>query len=390
MSLFDRLLWDRRKVHQRQQFTLDQLLAEEARPTAAGEPVTVDSALRLSTVWACVRLLADSVATLPLHVYRGDDRDPLPTPRLLQRPSADFDQLADWLWAVMASLLLRGNAWGVVTARAGAGLLPAQVDLVHPDRVAVTLEKGRWVYRIAGEEHDRAELWHCKAYPFPGSPLGLSPIAYARESIGLGIGAEKYGASFFGNNGMPIGVLSTDQPIRDDDAARLQARWEQRHYGKLPPYPGLPLRSQQRGIAVLGNGARFQPVTIAPEEAQFVETQKANVSTIARFFGVPPEMVGGETAGHMAYSSPEQRSTDLLVYSVRPWLHRVERAVSALLPSTQQAKFNASGMVRATLLDRYQAHEIALRAGFLTVNEVRELEDRPPLPNPPARLGAVA
>jgi HK97 family phage portal protein len=153
----------------------------------------------------------------------------------------------------------------------------------------------------------------------------------------------------------------------------------------------MPLRSQQRGIAVLGSGAKFQPVTIAPEEAQFVETQKANVSTIARFFGVPPEMVGGETAGHMAYSSPEQRSTDLLVYSVRPWLHRVERAVSALLPRTQEAKFNAGGMVRATLLDRYQAHEIALRAGFLTVNEVRELEDRPPLPAQPARpLGAVA
>jgi phage portal protein BeeE len=127
VSWFDRWVWSR--VANREALTLEQLLAEEGRPTASGEPVTIESALRLSTVWGCVRLLADSVSTLPLHVYRGDDRDPIPTPRLLQRPSADFPELADWLWACMASLLLRGNAWGLVTDRRGAGLLPSQVDL---------------------------------------------------------------------------------------------------------------------------------------------------------------------------------------------------------------------------------------------------------------------
>jgi len=127
VSWFDRYVWSR--VANREALTLEQLLAEEARPTASGEPVTVDKALQLSTVWGCVRLLADSVSTLSLHVYRGDDRDPIPTPPLLQRPSADFPELADWLWAVMASLLLRGNAWGVVTDRRGAGLLASQVDL---------------------------------------------------------------------------------------------------------------------------------------------------------------------------------------------------------------------------------------------------------------------
>ena len=96
MSWFDRWVW--RRTEDRQQLTLDQLLAEESRPTAAGHPVTIESALRLSTVWGCVRLLADSVSTLPLHVYRGEDRDPIGTPPLLQRPSADFPELADWLW----------------------------------------------------------------------------------------------------------------------------------------------------------------------------------------------------------------------------------------------------------------------------------------------------
>jgi phage portal protein BeeE len=183
VTWFDRWVW--RRTEDRQQLTLEQLLAEEGRPTAAGEAVTVESALRLSTVWGCVRLLADSVSTLPLHVYRGDDRDPIPPPPLLQRPSADFPELADWLWAVMASLLLRGNAWGVITARAGAGLLPSQVDLVHPNRVAVvTNGDGTQTIRINGEPYARADLFHVKAFPWPGpcsgchrSPMPARPSA---------------------------------------------------------------------------------------------------------------------------------------------------------------------------------------------------------------------
>jgi HK97 family phage portal protein len=372
--------WPWRKVEERQTYTLEQLLAEEARPTAAGEPVTTDSAMRLSTVWACVKLLADSVSTLPLHVYRGEDRDPIPTPPLLQRPSADFDELADWLWAVMASLLLRGNTWGVITGRSGAGLLPAQVDLVHPDRVAVTTEDGRQVIRIGGQEFDRADLWHVKAFPFPGSMLGLSPIAYAREAIGLGIGAERYGAKLFGASGIPSGLLITDQQINAQEAEALKERWKYRS-------------RDNREVAVLGRGAKFQPITIAPEEAQFIETQKLNVSTIARFFGIDPTMVGGTELGHMQYSSPEQRSSDFLTYSARPWLYKAERAVSGLLPRTQQARFNAGGFARATLLDRYSAHKLGIEAGWLLRSEVRELEDLPPIPGiddrPPAG-GAIA
>jgi HK97 family phage portal protein len=170
-------------------------------------------------------------------------------------------------------------------------------------------------------------------------------------------------------------VLTSDQRIGQQAADNLKARWKAAHTGK-------------RDIAVLGDGAKFQPVTIAPDEAQFIQTQKFSVATICRFYGVPPEMMAGETAGHEAYTSPEMRGTDFLTFTLRPWLLRVERAVSGLLPSTQRAKFNAGGFVRATLRDRYEAHRIAIEAGFLTRNEVRELEDRPPLP--PDQLGGVA
>jgi HK97 family phage portal protein len=201
---WDRWVWSR--VQNREQLMLEGLLADQGSPTAAGEPVTTDRALRLSTVWACVRLLADSVSTLPLDVYRKGERTPLQTvPALLQRPSADFD-LADWLYAVMASLLLRGNAYGLITARSGAGMLPAQVDLLHP--VGVTVNgQGRVTYRLLGAEQDPADIWHVKAYVFPmapnGPPVGLSPIEYMRETVGLGLGAEKFAARFFGDSATP-------------------------------------------------------------------------------------------------------------------------------------------------------------------------------------------
>jgi HK97 family phage portal protein len=376
---WDRWVWSR--VQNREALTLQQLLAEEGRPTAAGEPVTTDTALRLSTVWGCVRLLADSVSTLPLHVYRGDDRDPLPTPPLLQRPSADFPELSDWLWAVMASMLLRGNAWGVITARAGAGMVAAQVDLVDPGRVAVTTEgEGRRVIRIGGQEYDRSELFHCKAYPWPGNLEGLSPIAYAREAIGLGLGAERYGARFFGDSAIPSGYLHSDQKLGDEAAAKVKAVWEKAHKGK-------------RDTAVLG-GVKWESVSIAPEEAQFVATQKFSVSTICRFYGIPPEMMAGETAGHEAYTSPEMRSTDFLQYSLRPWLYRIERAVSGLLPRTQRAKFNAGGFLRPTLKEQYETLAIGVGAGFVQRNEAREKLDMPAIPGlddrPPETGGAVA
>jgi HK97 family phage portal protein len=381
VSWWDRWVWSR--VANREALTLEQLLADEGQRTASNETVTIDSALRLSTVWGCVRLLADSVSTLPLHVYRGDDRDPIPTPPLLARPSADHPELSDWLWAIMCSLLLRGNAWGVITGRSGSTLLPSQVDLVHPDRVAITTEEGRRVIRIGGQKYDREDLFHVKAYPWPGQLEGLSPIAYAREAIGLGLGSERYGARFFAGADLPIGFLETDQAVDQTVADMLRARWRQLGHGGW---------DGKRDIAVLGNGAKFRPLAIAPEESQFVQTQKLNVSTICRFYGINPVMMAGETAGHEDYTSPEMRGTDFLTFTLRPWLLRIEHAVSGLLPSTQQAKFNAGGFLRATLKEQYEALAIGVGGGFVMPNEAREKLDLPALPGldrPPPQEGVA-
>ena len=335
-----------------------------ATPTHAGITVTPDQAMRLSAVWSCVRLLADTVSTLPVDVYR--DGAPIATPPLLQRPAAGLERV-EWLHAVTVSLLLRGNAYGAITARSGATLLPAQVELLDPDKVTVRRdENGRVEYRVAGEVWPAEDLWHVRAYPVPGGVAGLSPVEYARQAIGLGLAAEKYGARFFGDGATPQGIITSDRPLSQNDAENVANRWRTLHEGS-------------RKVAVLSGGLTFTPISINPEESQFIDTQRFTVAQIARVFGVPPELVGGDAGNSLTYANVESRALDFLRYSVQPWLVRLEVALSALLPRNQQVKFNPNALLRATTAERYAAHEIALRAGFLTVDEVRALEDLPPL-----------
>ena len=334
--------------------------------TYAAVPVNPSTALQHSAVWACVNLIASSISTMPLYAYRRGDRDPLPDlPPILRAPSAGWS-LHDFLYAALQSLLIRGNAYGLIVDRAGAGLLPSQVELLAPERVQPEVN-GRVIWRVDGQEIDPASLWHIKAYTSPGNVLGLSPIAHARQAIGLGLAVERYGGQWFGEGATPSGVLTSDQRITSQQAADLKERWLARHQGR-------------RGIAVLGDGARFQPVSISPEESQFLETTRANVATVARYFGVQPELVGGESGGSLTYANVEQRALDFLQFGLAPWLVRLETAISGLLSSTTTVKFNAAALVRTDLLTRYQAHKVGIEAGFLTVNEARELEDRPPLP----------
>jgi HK97 family phage portal protein len=331
----------------------------------AAVPVNPTTAMQHSAVWACVDLIGSTISTLPLAAYRRGDPNPLPDlPPILRQPSATMGT-ADFLWAVLQCLLVRGNAYGEIVDRAGAGLLPAQVELLDPNRVQVTAN-GAVQYRVDGQERDPASIWHVKAFTTAGSVEGLSPIAHARQAVGLGVAAEKYAAKFFGESAIPSGVLTSDQDIKQDRAEQLKARWKQAHTG-------------HRDIAVLGQGARFQAVTIPPEQAQFLESTRANVATIARYFGVQPELIGGESGGSLTYANVEQRALDFLTFGLRPWLVRLEVALSALLSSTTTVKFNAAALVRTDLLTRYQAHESAIRAGWKLRSEVRELEDLPPI-----------
>jgi HK97 family phage portal protein len=366
--------WQR---HDRDLFNIGSIVPASTYAAVAVNPTT---ALQHSAVWACVNLIAGSISTLPLAAYRDGEETPLAAlPPILRAPAAGWS-LPDFLYAALQALLLRGNCYGLIVDRAGAGLLPSQVELLANDRVQVEVN-GRVIWRIDGQEVDPASIWHVKAFTAPGQVLGLSPIQHARQAIGLGMGAERYAAKFFGESGVPSGVLTSDHDIGQERAEQLKARWNARHQGN-------------RDIAVLGSGARFQAVTIAPEEAQFLETTQANVRTIARYFGVQPELIGADSGNSLTYANVEQRALDFLTFGLRPWLVRLETALSALLSSTTTVKFNAAALVRTDLLTRYQAHESAIRAGWKLRSEVRELEDLPPIPGiddqPRPETGAVA
>jgi HK97 family phage portal protein len=350
--------------HDRDLFQIGSIPVSSTYAAVAVNPTT---AMQHSAVWACVNLIAGSISTLPLAAYRRGERDPLPDlPPLLRQPSATMN-LPEFIYAALQALLTRGNTFGLIVDRAGAGLLPSQVELLANDRVQVEANS-RIIWRVDGTEVDPASIWHVKAFASPGQVLGLSPIGHARQAIGLGLGAERYASRFFGDGGMPAGVLTTDKDIGQEQALKIKAQWRARY------------QDSSREMAVLGHGARFQPVSIAPEEAQFLETTQANVRAICRYFGVQPELIGADSGNSLTYANVEQRALDFLTFGLRPWLVRLETALSALLSSTTTVKFNAAALVRTDLLTRYQAHESAIRAGWKLRSEVRELEDLPPIP----------
>jgi HK97 family phage portal protein len=366
-------MWPFRKRQDRALFNVGN--AWPGPTSASGVRVNADTAMRSAAVWSCVRLLADVVSELPVHVYDADRREVDP-PRALVTPAADTD-LQDWLWQHMVSFLLRGNVMGVIADRVTV-TRPSQIELVNPDRVTVQTTREGTVWRLDGREIDRSDLWHRRAFPLPGEPLGLSPIGYFANTIGLGLAAEQYGSMFFRDSAIPSGVLSSDSDLTADQAEQALQLWQ-------------VANKDRRKTAVLGSGLKFQAISIAPEESQFLDSIKLNVQQIARVFGVPPEMIGADSGNAMTYTNIEARDLSFLKYALQPWLGRLERALNTLLPrGGQYCKFNAGALLRTDLKSRYESYTLALAGGWLSVDEVRELEDRKPLPVASRQIGSVS
>jgi HK97 family phage portal protein len=326
--------------------------------------VNPDQALRLSAVWACVNLLSNTVSTLPLKAYRpgGAEFNPV----LLDSPAAGWT-LPDWLEAIMRSLLLRGNLYGFVTARSGPRMSPSQVELVDPDLVSVNVSpSGEVTYRFRGREVDPSDLWHVRAFRYPGSPLGLSPIQYASEVVGLGLSTRRFGQAYFSDGATPTGVLKVGQPVSQEMLNLTRAYLDRATHGRRQPL-------------VVSGDASWTPLSISPEQSQFIDAMRFNVTEVARIFGVPAAMVDGQSEDSNTYANLEGRSLHFLQYSLNPWLIRLENAISSLLPGGAFVKFTTAALLKSTTRERYDSYEVALRAGFLTLDEVRELEDRPSL-----------
>lgn len=329
-----------------------------------------ESSLQAVAVWAAVDLVSSIVSTLPYDVYEGSGTSlrEVEPPKVLVDPAGDGYGLADWVYQYMMSLLLRGNTNGNVADRDRLGN-PTQIVLYHPDEVQGwrDLKSGLPQWRAGGETVDAENMWHQRAYTVPGRLMGLSPVANHVLTIGQGLAAAKFGQQFFQEGGTPSGLLTNESPLDVKQAATAKARFMAALRGSREPL-------------VLGQGWKYQAISVNPEESQFLETQKYTAAECARIYGPGmPEILGYETGGSMTYANVEQRSLDLLTYALDRWLVRTERMFTGLLPAGQYVKINRKALARTDLLTRFRAHAIALQNRWTFPNEVRELEDQQPV-----------
>lgn len=345
--------------------------------TGGSLPAVVDQdrALSLVPVFAAVRLLASAVSTLPLKPYRrlGDERVPMSSLPALFDALATDGELVPWLHRVMTSLALRGNAYGLITSRDGFGF-PTRIEWLSPSDVFVDDYRStiRPVWFWKGREVPREDILHIPWFTIPGKVQGLSPIAAYARAINAGINAVDYGSTWFESGGFPTGKFkNAEQVITQKQADVMRAR--------------LASSMRNREPLVYGRDWDYEPVSVPPEEAQFVDTLRMTVSQIASVYGIPPEMIGGETGASMTYANVEQQQINFVMFTLRPWLVVLEHAFSAILPDRQYVRFNADALVRADLATRWQTYQIAAEIGAKSVDDIRRLEDEPPLPN---RAGA--
>lgn len=342
-------------------------------------PTAVDTgnALSLIPYFASVRILAEQISALPLQTFTtaGELLKRIPDGQLIRDPASVVDRVT-WTRQAVISLAMRGNAYGLITSFDVFGF-PTGVEWLHPDEVYVdesspVLPVYWWASSKGYTEIPRERMLHIAWFVQPGKRKGLSPVASFASSIGVGLAAQNYGASWFSNGGVPPSTFkNTAKTITDEQADEITSRLSRSLRS------GKPL--------VYGADWDFNAIQINPEEAQFIQTMGMNATQIAAIFGVPPEWVGGETGGSLTYNSPEQNGLHVYKTVLLPWLTLFETNLTRLLPDKQSVKFNPDGVLRADLKTRYEAHEIAIRAGFLTIDEVRALENRPPLPKPAMR-----
>jgi len=333
----------------------------------------VEASLQKIAVWACVNLVATIAETMPVDQFvgKGTARRQMDLAPWLEDPDGTGHGTGDWLYQYVFSKMLRGNAYGITLARDPMRGTPTQIMLQHPDRVRVRLdEDGRPDWTINGRPVDRGRMWHRRVFPVPGEMLGLSPIELHSLTIGLGLSSLRFGAQWFHDGAHPSGILSNSEL---DMANKTQADTAKARF--------MAAIRGTREPVVLGKGWTFKAIQVAPNESQFLETNNYTSAECCNIFGPGfASVFGYSTGGSLTYTNVEQRSLDLLTYAADPWLVRIERTISRLLPPGQEIKFNRRALVKTDLLTRYRAHEIALRNDWMVVNEVRDVEDQQPVP----------
>ncbi len=350
--------------------------------STSGKAVNERSSMQMTAVHACVRILAEAIAGLPLHLYRhGEDSSKHkakehPLYNLLHsEPNPEMTSFV-FRETLMTHLLLWGNAYAQII-RNGRGEVVALYPLM-PNRMQVDRDRsGRLYYQYttsAEDAHttqgssavlDPSEVLHIPGLGFDGL-VGYSPIAMAKNAIGMAIACEEYGARFFANGAAPGGVL--EHPGTVKDPARLRETWQGQFGGS----------ANSGKVAVLEEGMKYTPISISPEQAQFLETRKFQINEIARIFRVPPHMVGDLEKS--SFSNIEQQSLEFVKYTLDPWVIRWEQSLARALLGTDEKRthffrFNVEGLLRGDYQSRMGGYATARQNGWMSANDIRALED---------------
>ena len=359
--------------------------------STAGKSVNERSAMQMTAVYACVRILSEAVAGLPLHLYRykedgGKEKviDHSLYHLLHDEPNKEMSSFI-FRETLMTHLLLWGNAYAQII-RNGKGEIIALYPLM-PNKMKVDRGEDGELYYIYSRSTDEAnakedstvvltprEVLHIPGLGFDGL-VGYSPIAMAKNAIGLAIATEEYGAKFFANGAAPSGVLEHPGTIKDP--ARLRENWNSTFGGS----------ANSGKVAVLEEGMKYTPISISPEQAQFLETRKFQINEIARIFRIPPHMVGDLEKS--SFSNIEQQSLEFVKYTLDPWIIRWEQSLSRSLLTPDEKKtyffkFNLEGLLRGDYASRMNGYATARQNGWMSANDIRELEN---LDKIPAELG---
>lgn len=350
--------------------------------STAGKNVNERSAMQMTAVYACVRILSEAIAGLPLHMYRYKDKGGKEKATghtlyhlLHDEPNPEMTSFV-FRETLMTHLLLWGNAYAQII-RNGRGEVIALYPLM-PNRMEVNRDANGMLYYVYQKTSDDAptmegssvilspsEVLHVPGLGFDGL-VGYSPIAMAKNAIGLSMAAEEYGAKFYANGAAPSGVLEHPGVLKDP--AKVRDSWNAAFGGS----------SNSHKVAVLEEGLKYTPISISPNEAQFLETRKFQIDEIARIFRVPPHMVGDLEKS--SFSNIEQQSLEFVKYTLDPWVVRWEQSLSRALLSVDEKKeyffkFNLEGLLRGDYQSRMQGYSIGIQNGFMCPNDVRELEN---------------
>ena len=357
--------------------------------TTSGKPVNERTAMQTTAVYACVRILAEAIASLPLHVYEYQDdggkklvHDHPLYYLLHDEPNPEMTSFV-FRETLMSHLLIWGNAYAQII-RDGAGrvlglypLLPDKMDVQRDDRGNIYYVYSRNsdenpMFKEYGDIRLKAEdVLHIPGLGFDGL-IGYSPIAMAKNAVGMTLACEEYGASFFANGANPGGVLEHPGVLKDP--SKVRESWNS-------VYRGV---SNAHKIAVLEEGMKYQQIGIPPEEAQFLETRKFQINEIARLYRIPPHMVGD--LDKSSFSNIEQQSLEFVKYTLDPWVIRWEQSLqrSLLLPSEKGKyfiKLNVDGLLRGDYQSRMNGYAVGRQNGWFSANDIREMENMNPIPD---------